>query len=977
MPYGPYRRRTRYRRRYGGYSYRRQWRARKYRYWSWRRRRPCYRWVRGTRRGGFLFFKRRNRRTFIRNRRRKAFLKWLYRYRYKLPKTIKEYNPPYVRLCKIKGYFPLLYCTGNQISWPFIDPISHTFYGGGISFNDFSLNKLYLENEKQRNTWSISNYGFESARFLGGKITLYRHPNISYMVKYFQGSAIHPEQTYMDIHPAYIFLHRKKVIMASNERVPVRKQFKKKRIRVRRPKAMNTGWYDMQQLGEYLLIRLGTTICDFLHPFQTAVDNKGDFYYTIGYQTPDRRTLPNYKWTYSPFNNLYSAKDINQWGHQWETWGGPINIKLPYKASVNWCQQTFPELAASAMETLTYENYTLLNAFDNCVNRMTATQKGEEQIPRIPAAEQLFTGELGAQSQIKGEAAEKIKKFIRPAYFVSIEGPLNPKKKKLMSEICSCKGVITDAIARAAQEPCEQVIFDSLVAGLPQTKNFVPPFLSYSSHRTYYINDVHTLNHPIFKTPTHSQGFWPGRYNANYDTGKGNIIFGIYLPKDTAPSSSFFKMATTDNIGPGSGSTAQFEAEKFFIGVPYWLVFYGHSYHSFLEYLNSLVSKDFKAQTWENKGFFAIGITTFAAEMVASGPFQNGYSPLRYLGYNADYFSTETTRRSNYRTYWASGTNHPPIDECGNVDEKARIFCLLRDGRNVLYGSSLEGSLLATPGSEPYFCSTKAWGTLDDVAIIGRSGPFVLNPMDPRIQGIINLFATYKFYFQFGGYSPPARKELQDTRKPCKGPREPSSVPHRFRRFMREDDPRYPHHPVQVQSSIYIPERDCSPGGFITNEAWQRLTSELPFSSAHQGLGIHGRPSDNKLFAAYSNLQRRNPIPSPQKEEEEEEYLPDPEQWHHLCSRVRQALQEQEKASAVSHSARRKRPPDPQGIQDTLPDRKRRSLQPSGRPGTILHHLGILQSQQRQLRRLKNQLPQRSVSLSDLSYYLEDSPPHL
>ncbi|XBA83988.1 ORF1 [torque teno Delphinidae virus 40] len=962
MPYGAYRRRGSYNRRYRRYKpyyYRRRWRARRHRYWSWRHRRPLYRWVRGLR---YKFS--RSRRLLLRRKRRRAFIRWNRKYRYKMPKPVRLYNPPYVATCYIKGYFPLLYFTGKQISWPFIDPITHRYHGGGLAFNDFSLNMLYLEHEKLRNTWTRSNYGFQFARFLKGRFTLYRHPYVSYMAKFFQGSAIHKNQTYMDIHPGYIYLHRKKVIMAANNRVPDRKKFKKKKIRFRAPKDLTKQWYDMNELGQHILIRLGVTIADFLNPFENATDGSGNYYYTIGYHTPDRRTLEKYTWTYSPLNDKYSVQDINQWGPDWITWGGPINIKLPYGKTVNWCDNKYPELVASAVTVKAPKGQTETSAWfqDNLICGTELCSKKRQTIPSMSdetnAASYLFQKDPNYFDW----GDEIVRKRRMPAYYLSTS--TRTKVKKTMAELCQIRHQITEDLSYLDSLRNQTIEFEQLVAGLPATNIFQELKWSFSSHRTSFLTDYNTLS-MFNKAGKDTQGFWPGRYNANYDTGVNNVVYGLYIPISMGIHSSFKKMQYGET-GPGWGAEMHFEVEEFFPGVPYWLLFYGHTYSTFLDYLN-ILKPEFKSPTksLEGAGFFAIAIRAFPAEPVMSGPFYAGYAPLRYLGWNKEYFCFGHGPPGP-KPYWKWNTNKPPVDHCGNIDENAKIFCILRDGRNVNYGSSLEGSLLNSEATKPYFCTTKQFGTVDDVALIGRSGPFVMNAMDPSISsGVTNIFGRYMFKFQWAGFTPPDRKRPQDTRDPCTkyDTDEEQPAPPRYSRSRRAlaDDPDYPQHPTQVYYNALIPQRDLTPStGRIRRAALERLTSTFPDSAEGRGLQKTSSTTGNRLFLACSDLPRGS-CSSPSETEEAEtgprETIED--LWPALAPYSAQ-LQGPPQVptdipAPVPGSRRRKRSTQDQQ-EGCLPCRSRWEPQPHRRRTDIEQRVRVLRRRVRHLRRLSGSL---------------------
>ncbi|XBA84003.1 ORF1 [torque teno Delphinidae virus 44] len=958
MPYGAYRRRGLYRRRYPYYGrryrWRYRWRARRHRYYSWRHRRPRYRWVRGTR-ARFT----RKKKIQIYKRRRREFLRWLRRYRYKTPKAIRVFNPPHIRTCVIKGHFPLLYFTGKQISWPFVDPLCYTYSGGGISFLDFTLNWLYLENKKLRNKWSTSNYGLDLGRFLKARFTLYRHPWVSYITKYFQGSALSPNQTYMDIHPAVTYLQRKRKIMASNERVPPKKQFKKKRIYIKSPKDMTQNWYKLTDLGEKILVRLGTAVTDFLNPYQTASDNSGNYYHSIGYHTPDRRTLRSYVREYNPINNKYSPRDINTWGKYWATWGGPVNIKLPYGENIDWCGKKFPELLASGVtytDSITRQGYKqdMWSAFIRSHTPIFTNPAEENTLKNIKEFDKCTEhGEEDGKTYYSYNPQKRT-----PAFFVDQEAgdrDVSQFKCKFMSQICGCNhsaSVITHDpnLARHGVH----IRFCKLVAGLPFIDTFQSEEHSFSSHRTGLINPENMWR-DLDKTSVTTQGFWPGRYSSAYDTGIGNEVYGLWIPASMNRNTTYDDFAAGSG-GPGTASHGEFATERFFQGVPYWLVFYGHSYKSFLRYLNRL-KPEIKLKSRYQQGFFAVAIRTWPAEPVQSGPFYQGYAPLRYAGSNAEYFSAAA--RPRWRLHWQMGTNCPPTDNCGNLDHKCWIFCLLRDGRKVMYGSSFEGSLLSRPWGKDYFCTTAEWTSDDDIAVLGHSGPFLPNPVDKRISdSVVNLFGTYKFWFQFAGFQPPPRNPPEDVRQPCKVDQPVEAILARFRRSVT-DNPTEPAHPAEVSRGDFLPWRDATPStGRIVRDAMERLTTPFPFSPVQPGLHPYGLPTDNKLFCAVSD-HLRGTCPTPpgtQTQEEDAGPLLQENPWPEELRALWEQTQTRYETSVLSHTARSKRGPHPPGIEDEIPSRRRRHSQPSGhRHQQLSQRLGVLQPRVRLLRRLLDQ----------------------
>ncbi|XBA84105.1 ORF1 [torque teno Delphinidae virus 3] len=923
MPYYAGRRRRYYGRRLGYYRpWRRYWRQ-FYRRWRSRRRRRPRR-----------FRVRRFRRRFRGYRRRKALRKRLRRRRIIGPFAIKHFVPPIKRNCVIKGFAPLAYFTRQQVAWPFVNPTSGTFMGGGFGFLDWDLNMLYSESLMKRNKWSRSNYGFDFARFKYAKLKLYRHEGVSYIAKYYQGYKVTDKMTWMDLHPAVLIMDKERVIVAADRRIPVLRRHKPKKIIIKRPPDMTTEWYTMCELGHLLLFRLGISVIDFQEPFQQSLDKSGQYYLSVGYRTPDRRTLRNYQRA-TGTAGAYLPADVRLWGKSWVTWGGPINSILPYGNQTTWCGNKYPELS-----------------------------NGEKGV--MPTLPNRPTGCYGPSEQ-----------QYKPAYFLrwydftsGHEGDFI--SGKFMFEFCpnQTRPPPTDR----EPEPLIDPYWDGLVTGIPSPTITVPLMCSRSSHQSSNLNTKAHID-KFDRTSPASQGFWPIRYNWIYDRGAGNVVYGMYIPKNEGTTSTYKYMY--DGFGPGTSSKANFATVRFFEDIPYWLVFFGHSYKTFISYLNQL-RPDIINESYGGYGFFAVGIRGFPAEKVASGPFQEGYAPLRYLGSNCEYFANNRPVEETWVKWWRPNQNQPPINNKGEIDYNSWVFCILRDGRTVLYGSSMEGSLLASTSvdSRKYFFTEKGWATLDDIYNIGRSGPFVTQSFHPDVtENVVNLYCYYKFYFQWGGYHQPGHwSTLQDpSKEPCPKPTtaffedgDHGTGHYRSKRHITQPG-EGPVHPYEVSAQSFIPDRDVSPGGFIRPDAWQRLT-RLFSSTALGGSGprVSGHGTGNKLCSVYSEAARRE-IPSTttsttETTEESSEEMP--------SSPRAKRVKRHQKESPEEHLS----PPlrgSKTGSEGCLPCQKRWMSHPS-REQHLFKRLERLQSRNRELQRLTDKLKyhrtRKHRSLSESSF---------
>ncbi len=88
-------------------------------------------------------------------------------------------------------------------------------FGGGISTLQFSLQFLYEEYQKHRNTWSRSNVDLELVRYKGCSLKLYRHPEADFFFTYNRKPPFTDSQlTGPYLHPGNIDAQKEKIIAA-------------------------------------------------------------------------------------------------------------------------------------------------------------------------------------------------------------------------------------------------------------------------------------------------------------------------------------------------------------------------------------------------------------------------------------------------------------------------------------------------------------------------------------------------------------------------------------------------------------------------------------------------------------------------------------------------------------------------------------------------------------------------------------------
>ncbi|XBA83916.1 ORF1 [torque teno Delphinidae virus 1] len=781
MPYYPRRRRRYIRRRYGFYG---PYRARWWKRFGRRRR---------FRRGYPVRFLRLLRKKRFRRRLRKRRFKARRRRRIIGPFSIRYYVPPVKKKCIIKLWCPLLYYNRFQLNKPFVDMTSQTYLGGSMGYMDFDLRWLYEQALEKKCRWTRSNYGYEYARFHGCKIKFYRHDYDSYAVKYYQGNKVTTKQNWMDIHPFILLQDTERVIVPANHQVPLHKRHKPKKLFIKRGPGMTTEWYTMCEMSDMTLFRLGISLIDFKQPFQDAAAQDGYYYLSLGYKTPDRRTMSQYKRPTGP-SGTYTSSDIAEWGAAWVTWGGFINTWLPYNQLTWWCCNKFPELASTQKQSAPLDG-----APGGCYTQGT-----------YPPAIQL-------------------------RWYKTFQNADFDTSGQFMFKYCS-KQITTPDLSKVGH-PIYPPEYKSLYNTIPSNQFGTVTGCSRSSHQSHMYNTLQDAA-LLDKNTTRVQGFWGMRYNWIYDGGEGNVVYGMYIPHDLGARSTFKFMM--QGWGPGTGSDGNFTTVHVSTDIPYWLEFYGHTYRSYLAYINARYPH-IKDQSYQNYGFIGIAVRGFPSERVASGPFQEGFAPLTYTGSNYEYFTADKQGPHPWIKYWRPDSNQSPINDEGEIDRNCWIFCILRDGRTVLQGSGLEGSLLLTNNKDGFW-KEKFYTTMDDVYALGRAGPFVVDRFSSEEMdrvNVHNITAYMKFYFQWGGYHHPGHfRAVVDPRTEgkCPDPRggreddDPYNR-HRVRRHVTSVRENGIVHPEEVSAQAYYPPRDLGDDGLIRESAFKRLTQHLPSSA--------------------------------------------------------------------------------------------------------------------------------------------------
>lgn len=199
-----------------------------------------------------------------------------------------EVNPTYTRKCTIRGVFPALvigrqkaknedssngtisdlnisfskyedktvnFCpearfyVGTEQShsyWPFAaKSVMHT---GGWACGAMSLYQLYFENIWHKNRWSVSNCGFDTAKYRGTTFMLQQHAYIDYVFYWdSEYKDINHFLDHTDLHPLILLTHPQAILVKSKARAGPRRT---KKVYISRPAWWPSGWSSMSDIAK-------------------------------------------------------------------------------------------------------------------------------------------------------------------------------------------------------------------------------------------------------------------------------------------------------------------------------------------------------------------------------------------------------------------------------------------------------------------------------------------------------------------------------------------------------------------------------------------------------------------------------------------------------------------------------------------------------------------------------------------------------
>nr|UGV34505.1 MAG: ORF1 [TTV-like mini virus] len=233
-------------------------------FYNWRRRNYRRPWYRRRRPRQII-----RRRRFPRRRRVRYIPQKLKRI------TIKQWQPPTIKKCHIKGMINLIYYNELRIPW------NSTMYelstvpeknpgGGGFCVMQFNLDNLYSMHQHCSNWWTASNDNLPLCRYIRCKIKCYQSAYVDYIVKYSTALPGRSNKlTYPACQPSMLLMSNQKVIVPSKETRKLRKPYKV--INISPPAQFNSGWYFQKDISKIPLVTIHAATCSLDH-YYTGTD---------------------------------------------------------------------------------------------------------------------------------------------------------------------------------------------------------------------------------------------------------------------------------------------------------------------------------------------------------------------------------------------------------------------------------------------------------------------------------------------------------------------------------------------------------------------------------------------------------------------------------------------------------------------------------------------------------------------------------
>nr|UHM27015.1 MAG: ORF1 [Torque teno midi virus] len=269
----------------------------------WRYRKTRYNKRRRQRR------KRYRRRPYGRRRRRRRRQK-VRRKRKALP--IKQWQPASIVKCKIKGITVLVLGADGRQNRCYTANKNETVYprtpaGGGFGYEVYNLKYLYQEYKAHNNIWTKTNDYKDLVRFLGSKITIFRHPWQDFIVQYDNQPPFNlTKYTYMHCHPFYLLLQKHHKLILSTQSKPNGKVWKT--FRIKPTKTYQNSWFFQKDFATKDLFTIKAAALNINYSYMQCCNENMQL--SIYYLNMDLYHFGNWGDASQPYHPYFTAPQI-------------------------------------------------------------------------------------------------------------------------------------------------------------------------------------------------------------------------------------------------------------------------------------------------------------------------------------------------------------------------------------------------------------------------------------------------------------------------------------------------------------------------------------------------------------------------------------------------------------------------------------------------------------------------------------------
>lgn len=181
--------------------------------------------------------------------------------------------------------------------------------GGGFGIMQFTLQALYDEFIRGRNWWTKSNCFLPLVRYMGCSLKLYRTEKFDYEVHIHRCYPLKAsDELYMSTQPSIMGLTKRCIFVPCRQNTSNKKPYKK--IFVKPPTQMTSGWHFQKDIANFPLLILTATAASFDRYFLASNSQST----TIGFLSLNTKWIKLHDWQSPPTSGWHPNAEMYLWG---------------------------------------------------------------------------------------------------------------------------------------------------------------------------------------------------------------------------------------------------------------------------------------------------------------------------------------------------------------------------------------------------------------------------------------------------------------------------------------------------------------------------------------------------------------------------------------------------------------------------------------------------------------------------------------